>query len=98
MLRTPEVGIDSTPETLSGINLYHIGKGFYQLDFSQILTEDAVLSIKNAAKKVVYQKPLSMKENTTTWRHKVGKLKPDTYVVEVATSDTTYWTKFKIGR
>ncbi|WP_460919937.1 hypothetical protein [Pontibacter brevis] len=87
-----------TYETLSGINLSYTGKGTYQLDFTQKLKEDAVLSIKNTAQKVVYQKPVNIKDNRTSWRYKLGKLKPGTYLVEVMTSDTTYWTKFKIGR
>ena len=85
-------------ETLSGLNLHYTGKGTYQLDFSQQLKENAVLSIKNKEKQVVYQKPVSVENNTTSWRYKLGKLKPGTYLVEVITSDTTYWTKFKIGR
>ncbi|RDV16377.1 hypothetical protein DXT99_04020 [Pontibacter diazotrophicus] len=85
-------------ETLSGINLYHTGKGSYQLDFSQHLKENALLSIKNVAQKVVYQKPVSIKSNSSSWRYKLGKMKPGTYLVEVITSDTTYWTKFRIGR
>lgn len=98
VLLNSEKDNDTNYETLSGINLHYTGKGTYQLDFSQKLTEDAVLSIKNTAQKVVYQKPVSVKTETSTWRYKLGKLKPGTYVVEVATSDTTYWTKFKIGR
>ncbi|WP_162052460.1 hypothetical protein [Pontibacter pamirensis] len=85
-------------ESLTGINLYHTGKGTYQLDFSQHLKENAVLSIKNIAQKVVYQKPVSIKNNSSSWRYKLGKMKPGIYLVEVITSDTTYWTKFKIGR
>lgn len=85
-------------ETLSGINLYSTGKGNYQLDFSQHLKENAVLSISNTARKVVFQKPVSIEDNHSSWRYKLGKLRPGTYLVEVITSDTTYWTKFKIGR
>lgn len=98
VLISPEEDGDTNYETLSGINLHYIGKGNYQLDFSQKLTEDAVLSIKNTAQKVVYKKSVSVKDNNDTWRYKLGNLKPGTYQVEVATSDTTYWTKFKIGR
>lgn len=85
-------------ETLSGINLYSTGKGTYQLDFSQHLKENAILSIKNAAQKVVYQKPVSIRNKQTSWRYKLGNIKAGTYTVEVMTSDTTYWTKFRIGR
>lgn len=98
VLLSSERDSDTNYETLSGINLHYTGKGTYQLDFSQKLTEDAVLSIKNTAQKVVYQKPVSVKAKSSTWRYKLGKLKAGTYMVEVATSDTTYWTKFKIGR
>ncbi|MFD2998899.1 hypothetical protein ACFS7Z_00885 [Pontibacter toksunensis] len=93
-----ENDFDTNYETLSGINLQYIGKGNYQLDFSQKLNEDAILSIKNTAQKVVYKKPVNVNNKTSSWRYKLGKLKPGTYLVEVATSDTTYWTKFEIGR
>lgn len=98
VLLSSEKDSDTNYETLSGINLHYTGKGTYQLDFSQKLTEDAVLRIKNTVQKVVYQKPVSVNAKSSTWRYKLGKLKPGTYLVEVATSDTTYWTKFKIGR
>ncbi|WP_242929327.1 hypothetical protein [Pontibacter vulgaris] len=84
-------------ETLSGINLKPAKKGTFQLSFDQKLKEDAVLEIKNKAGKLVYQKPVMLAKNTNMWSYNVGKLKPDTYLVEVKTSDTTYWTKFKIG-
>lgn len=88
----------SNYETLSGIHLYKMGKGAFRLDFSQNLKENAVLSIMNTARQVVYHKAVSIMDNTSTWRYNLGKLKPDTYLVEVKTSDTTYWTKFKIGK
>jgi hypothetical protein len=88
----------TTIETLSGINLRRASKGSYQLDFSQKLKEDAVLEISNKNGQVVYQKPVSIKKNKSAWRYNVGKLKPDTYLIEVKTSDTTYWTRFKVGR
>ena len=43
------------------------------------------------------KKPVSIAKNQKAWSYNVGRLKPDTYLVEVKTSDTTYWTKFKIG-
>lgn len=85
-------------ETLSGINMKPTGKGAFQLDFSQPLDENALLEIKNSAGKIVYQKPVSVEENRSSWRYQLGKLKPDTYLIEVKTSDTTYWTKFKVGK
>ncbi|OKL40579.1 hypothetical protein [Pontibacter flavimaris] len=91
---------DSTArkETLSGINMTPSGKGTFQLDFSQALDENAVLEVKNSVGKMVYQKPVSVENNRSAWRYQLGKLKPDTYLIEVKTSDTTYWTKFKIGK
>ncbi len=91
---------DSTArkETLSGINMTPAGKGTFQLDFSQALDEDAMLEIKNSAGKMVYQKPVSVENNRSAWRYNLGRLKPDTYLIEVKTSDTTYWTKFKVGK
>ncbi|WP_461490569.1 hypothetical protein [Pontibacter sp. HJ8] len=41
---------------------------------------------------------MSIAKNEKAWRFDLGKLKPDTYLVEVKTPDTTYWTRFKIGR
>lgn len=91
---------DSTTikETLSGINLQPVQKGAFQLDFQQELKEDARLEIKNKAGKLVYHAPVNNTDEQQAWKFNVGKLKPDTYLVEVKTSDTTYWTKFKIGR
>ena len=85
-------------ETLSGLFLTPAQKGTFQLNFEQQLKEDAVLEIKNKAGKKVFQKPVSIAQNQKAWSYNVGKLKPDTYLVEVKTSDTTYWTKFKIGQ
>lgn len=85
----------ATP-TLSGINLVPGRNGTYQLDFSQQLEEDATLQVKNTAGRLVYQKPLEAGRNRSAWRYQLGKLKPDTYLIEVKTSDTTYWTKFKV--
>ncbi|GAB3204106.1 hypothetical protein ABID22_004006 [Pontibacter aydingkolensis] len=100
ILVAAENGESSNPktETLSGINLTPAQKGTFQLDFSQELDENATLAIKNTAGKVVFQKPISIADNKTSWQYNVGKLKPDTYLVEVKTSDTTYWTKFKISK
>ncbi|MEJ8800444.1 hypothetical protein [Pontibacter sp. H249] len=89
-------GNESSKETLSGIHLLPAAKGTFQLDFSQELDEDATLEIKNPAGKVVFKKPVIIAGNKTNWSYNVGKLKPDTYLIEVKTSDTTYWTKFKI--
>ena len=88
----------TTLETLSGINLKPAKKGTFQLSFDQKLKENAVLEIKNTAGKLVYQKPVILAKNTSLWTYNVGKLQPDTYLIEVKTPDTTYWTKFKIGR
>ncbi|WP_239020981.1 T9SS type A sorting domain-containing protein [Pontibacter arcticus] len=85
-------------ETLSGIHLKPIKKGNFILDFSQVLKENAMLAITNTAGKLVYQKPVKVSKKQQSWRYNLGKLKPDIYLVEVKTSDTTYWTKFKIGR
>lgn len=85
-------------ETLSGIFLNPTKKGTFVLDFSQELKEDAKLEVKNKAGKTVYQKPVSIAKNQTAWKFDLGKLKPDVYLVEVKTSDTTYWTKFKISK
>lgn len=84
-------------ETLSGIHLHHVKKGMFALDFTQELKENAMLEIKNKAGRRVYYKPVSIADNKSSWTYNVGKLKPDTYTVEVKTSDTTYWTQFKIG-
>ena len=89
---------ESKKETLSGINLRPASKGTFQLDFSQELDENATLEIKNNAGKTVFTKPISIANQKTAWSYNVGKLIPDTYLVEVKTSDTTYWTKFKIGK
>ncbi|MBF8964509.1 hypothetical protein I0P70_14745 [Pontibacter sp. FD36] len=85
-------------ETLSGIFLNPTKKGTFVLDFNQVLTENARLEVKNKAGKIVYKKPVSVAKKETAWRFDLGKLRPDTYQVEVITPDTTYWTKFKIGR
>jgi len=99
VLNIPESDSTTTrSETLSGINLNPAKKGTFQLDFEQALKEDAVLEIKNTAGKLVYQAPVSINDNKQAWKFNVGKLKPDTYLIEVKTSDTTYWTRFKIGR
>jgi hypothetical protein len=85
-------------ETLSGIFLNPTKKGTFVLDFSQELKENATLQVKNTAGKTVYQRPVSIAKNETAWQFDLGKLRPDVYSVEVKTSDTTYWTKFKIGK
>lgn len=93
-----EKGNPEKKETLSGINLQPAAKGTFQLDFSQQLEENATLAIKNTAGKTVFTKPISIADNKTAWSYNVGRLSPDTYLVEVKTSDTTYWTKFKISK
>lgn len=85
-------------ETLSGIFLNPGNKGTFVLDFEQELKEDANLEVKNKAGKTVYRKPLRIAKNQTAWSFNLGKLRPDVYLVEVKTSDTTYWTKFRIGK
>jgi hypothetical protein len=85
-------------ETLSGIFLNPTKKGTFVLDFSQELKEDANLEVKNKAGKTVYRKPVSIAKNEKAWQFDLGKLRPDVYLVEVKTSDTTYWTKFKVGK
>ncbi len=85
-------------ETLSGIFLNPSKKGTFVLDFEQELKEDAKLEVKNKAGKTVYRKPVSIAKNEKAWSFDLGKLRPDVYLVEVKTSDTTYWTKFKVGR
>lgn len=85
-------------ETLSGIFLNPSKKGTFVLDFEQALKEDANLEVKNKAGKTVYRKPVSNAKNQTAWSFDLGKLRPDVYLVEVKTSDTTYWTKFKISK
>jgi hypothetical protein len=99
VLHVPES--DSTivkMETLSGIHLTPTKKGTFQLDFNQELKENARLEIKNKAGKLVYHAPISIADNKQNWKFNLGKLRSDTYSIEVKTSDTTYWTKFKIGR
>lgn len=83
-------------ETLSCIKLYPAKKGTFQLDLKQKLKEDALLKITNTAGKLVYQKPVSMAGSKKGWRYNVGRLRPDIYLIQVTTSDTTYWTKFKV--
>lgn len=85
-------------ETLSGIFLNPTKKGTFVLDFTQELKEDAKLEVKNKAGKTVFQRPVSIAKNETSWKFDLGKLRPDVYQVEVKTSDTTYWTKFKISK
>ncbi|NEM97544.1 T9SS type A sorting domain-containing protein [Pontibacter burrus] len=85
-------------ETLSGIYLNPDKKGTFKLDFEQALKEDAVLEITNTAGQKVFQKPVNNTKTQHAWSYNVGKLKPDTYLVEVKTSDTTYWTRFKVGK
>jgi len=85
-------------ETLSGIHLYPSKKGSYMLNFNQKLKENGILEIKNTAGKLVYQKPVSIASKQANWRYNVGNLKPDTYLIQVKTSDTTYWTKFKVSK
>ncbi|MCC9165511.1 hypothetical protein [Pontibacter harenae] len=87
---------DAGLETLSGINLHPAKKGTFQLDFDQPLKEDGVLEISNEAGQLVYQKPVSNTKKARSYN--VGKLKPDTYLIEVKTTDTTYWTRFRIGK
>jgi hypothetical protein len=85
-------------ETLSGIFLNPTKKGTFVLDFSQDLKENATLQVKNKAGKTVYKRPVSIAKNEKAWQFDLGKLRPDVYSVEVKTSDTTYWTKFKISK
>lgn len=85
-------------ETLSGIHLYPAEKGTYRLRFEQDLKENGVLEISNTAGSQVYVKPVSISSNKKVWSYNLGKLKPDTYLIEIKTSDTTYWTKFKVGK
>ncbi|QCR21491.1 hypothetical protein C1N53_03435 [Pontibacter sp. SGAir0037] len=94
-------GSDSTSlnrKTLSGIHLTTQKNGSYILDFEQELEENAVLEIKNKAGKAVYQKPVSIEGDKTSWRYSLGKLKPGIYLVEIKTSNTTYWTRFKVRK
>lgn len=91
-------GEPAREETLSGIYLKPGKKGGFVLDFSQQLDENALLQVKDSAGKLVYQKPVTVETKRNAWRYQLGKLKPDTYLVEVKTSDTTYWTRFKISR
>lgn len=90
--------VEVLSETLSGIHLLPGKKGNFQLDFKQELKEDARLEIKNKAGKMIYHTPVSIKKNRQAWKFNVGKLRPDIYTVEVKTSDTTYWTKFKVSK
>lgn len=85
-------------ETLSGIYLRPAKGGNFQLDFTQQLKEDATLEIRNTAGQVVFRKPIAGTAKQSSWRFLVGKLKPGIYLIEVKTSDTNYWTKFKVGR
>ncbi|PRY15511.1 hypothetical protein CLV24_102132 [Pontibacter ummariensis] len=92
------VRADSLEETLSGIHLRPDKKGTFYLDFSQDLEEDATLQVKNKAGLVVFQQPLLLASKKNRWGYHLGRLKPDTYLVEVRTSDTTYWTKFRVSK
>ncbi|WP_347158628.1 hypothetical protein [Pontibacter chitinilyticus] len=87
---------ESNRETLSGIHLHPAKKGTFQLDFSQPLKENGLLKITNSTGKQIYQKPLNIAERKNAWRYNVGKLRPDIYLIEVLTSNTTYWTKFRV--
>lgn len=92
--------ISSSLETLSGIHLHRVkkSKGEYQLNFAQELKEDATLEITTKAGRKIYQKPISIADSKTVWSYNVGKLKPGIYNVQVKTSDTTYWTSFKVRK
>ena len=100
--KEPEHGLHTAcinnSETLSGLFLTPAPKGTFKLDFEQQLKEDAVLAITNTKGQKVFEKPVRIAKKQQAWSYNVGKLKPDTYLVEVKTSDTTYWTKFKIGQ
>ena len=85
-------------ETLSGINMRPTSKGTFVLDFSQKLDENAMLQVKNAAGKLAYQKPVKVEGNRSAWRYDLGKLQAGTYLIEVKTSDTTYWTAFRVSK
>lgn len=93
----PHTACTNDSETLSGLFLTPAPKGTFKLDFEQQLKEDAVLAITNTKGQKVFEKPVSTAKKQKAWSYNVGKLRPDTYLVEVKTSDTTYWTKFKIG-
>lgn len=88
----------TAPGTLSGINLKPTKKGTFELTFEQVLTENAMLQVTNKAGKKVYTKPVTIANKAKIWNYNLGKLRPDTYKVEVITPDTTYWTKFKVGK
>lgn len=83
-------------ESFSGINLYPAKHGNYNLLFEQDLYEDAVLEITNTAGELVFQKPVKYSKRRKSWRYPIGKIEPDTYLVTVKTSNTTYWSRFKI--
>ncbi|MBF9254862.1 hypothetical protein I2I11_16285 [Pontibacter sp. 172403-2] len=96
LVKAEEALPTATQETLSGIKLYPAKKGTFQLDLEQVLKADGQLKITNTAGKLVYHKPLSMAGSKKRRHYNVGRLQRDTYLIEVVTGATTYWTKFKV--
>ena len=85
----PHTACTNDSETLSGLFLTPAPKGTFKLDFEQQLKEDAVLAITNTKGQKVFEKPVSTAKKQKEWSYNVGKLRPDTYLVEVKTSDAT---------
>jgi hypothetical protein len=90
---------DSVPKLppLSGISVFpNNSTGTYTLHFSQELKEAASLKVTNAKKKIVYTNKLGPQPSNTITAFEVGKLYKGIYLVEVKTSNTTYWKELKI--
>lgn len=90
-------GPDSLPP-LSGIDLVPNGKtGTFSLELSQELEETATVRMTNARKKVVYTNSLAPQKGDSAKLMEVGKLPAGVYLVEVKTSNTTYWKKVRVA-
>jgi hypothetical protein len=93
-------GQDSVPALppLSGITvLPNQATGRYTLEFSQELEEPATVKVTNAKKKVVYANSLAPQAFASVKHLDVGKLSNGSYLVEVKTSNTTYWKKLDVS-
>jgi hypothetical protein len=83
---------------LSGIDLIpNRSTGTFTLELSQELEEPATVKMSNAKKKVVYTSSLAPQGNESVKHLDVGKLSAGVYLVEVKTSNTTYWKKVRVA-
>lgn len=83
-------------ETISGINVYpHIRKKTFMLSFSQyVLKENALLTLSPENGDAIFSRVLHPGEKLKPTR--IGNLNEGIYLIEVKTSDTTFWKKIRI--